>query len=223
VTGIPTGQDAQQVQQQQQQLKTKKGDIGALQVGFFKEGGAKVVQDGARLQNPILDGDEELPGFDEGMARSMKGLASKLALQFEDFGGQREGGKDLKGFAQFMLDQNVQPDEAGVARLQSLADRPAAALPEGSTLSGLRAQLNAGLGISLPEDASFGQMSLVAGLATAGIDAQSFMTDGEIDPQKLSGQMAQVVRQGARSIDQAMTMISGVNQQVSAARTFVKR
>ena len=218
VTGQRPSAEARQAYQQR-----IKADSGLLQVGFFKDDSARVMADGARVQNPILDGDEDFPSFDEQLSRSMKGLATRQALQLEDFDAQ-EGGSGLQGFASFLLNKNVTPDQAGVAQLQQLADSPGPQLPEGQALGELCAQLQADLGVRLPPGAEFGQLSLVAGLAMAGVDPQSVLTaGGEIDPGKLSGELAQVMRQGGRALEEAITMTSGINQQVGHARTFIHK
>lgn len=219
VTGLPQSTDVQQLQQQQK--PQVKADIGALQIGFFKEGGAKVVADGSRVRNPILDGDEEFPAMDEGMGRSMKGLSTKLALQLEDFGSEKSGG-GLQGFASFFLEKNNNPDEAGVAQLQQLADRQGPQLPDSGQLSALRSQLQSNLGVTLPAEASFGQLSLVAGLAAAGIDPQTVLgPNGELDTNALSGQLSDVVRKGGEALEEGLTMSAGVSTLVSQARTTI--
>lgn len=217
VTGLPQAVEQQQVQRQQRPEATN------LQVGFTKDSGAKVVADGSKVQNPILDGDEHLPAFEDQAAKSMKGLATKLALQLEDFGSRREGGSGLGQFAQFVLGQNNTPTEAGVARLQAIKEQAAPQLPEGS-LPRLRASMAANLGVSLPEDATFGQLSLVAGLATAGGDpAALFDEHGTIQAERLAGELARVVRQGGEAIGEAMGMLAGINQQVGQMRTMIPK
>jgi hypothetical protein len=222
ITGMPTAAPETVTPQKIQ----NRAEITPLQVGFERDKGlgAKVLQDGAKVQNPILDGDEELPAFEERGAKGMAQLATKMALQFEDFGGQGKGagGEGLAGFAEYLMEQGFTPDETGTAKLQELANAASPEVPEGAAAQLLRSSLSKQFGVKLPDDTPFGQLGLMAGLASAGVDPASFMLpNGDIDTDKLAGELADVVREGGSAIQTAVTMASGINVQVGQARTFI--
>jgi hypothetical protein len=230
-TGLGSGQvgtrpslnEAEQAkiaQQQKPQGKVSAQDAARLaqQAGFQraqkKAGKGFDIGDSSRAPIPIPDDELDLELW---TPERLESAQQNLTMAGTQFGEIAKDG-DPTPMGETLAASSHMPTEAGVAKLQLLADRPA---PQPMALEEVTTSVRNLFNIELGEDVPPGQKMLATGLVVAGQAEAVQVEQGKINEQKLAGGLQKVAERSNQAVGEAQKMSKGVSRELNLQRTFV--
>jgi len=209
------------VAQQKGQPKISAQDAAriAQQAGFQraqkKSGKGLDIGDSSRAPIPLPADDADA---EEWNPDTLDGAQENLLMAGAQFGEISSGGPEP--MAEAVTASSFLPTEAGVAKLQLLADRPEPKpLPLEEVTTSVKNLFNIELGADIPP----GQKMLATGLVVAGEAGAIQVDKGKINEQKLAGGLQKVAERSNQAVGEAQKMSKGINRELNVQRTFVHK